>query len=225
MLALPALTARPEPQASDAVTYQARVVEVYADKAIVEINGQRFLVEPVISGQAFPADIGAEIQVVGQQRANVIIPTRIVLPSGAVVSSPSDAGEAGNSAPSEADRSHRGPARRSWHHGDRPSLPPAQSDDRPRPHQRRSRRDRLVRSQPAPRGNRRGRTSAHSLNSRESLPEAEIAKLLAKQGYSSIVLLDQTRFRFLYSVSGPKGERMELHVDRGGNILRRVWLR
>jgi hypothetical protein len=62
-------------------------------------------------------------------------------------------------------------------------------------------------------------------SSPEALPEAEVAKILLRQGYSSIRLLDQRRFRFFYSVSGPQGERMELHVDRGGNILKRVWLR
>ena len=61
-------------------------------------------------------------------------------------------------------------------------------------------------------------------SSPEARPETDVAKLLAKQGYSSIRLLDQSRFRFLYGVSGPQGERMELHVDRAGNIVRRVWL-
>ncbi len=44
-----------EPQATNVATYRARVVEVYADKAIIEIDGRRFLLEPIAPGQAFPA--------------------------------------------------------------------------------------------------------------------------------------------------------------------------
>ena len=93
------------PQASDVATYQARVAEVYGDKAVVEIDGRRFLVEPLAPGQPFPAAVGANIQVVGRQQGNVLIPRRIVLPSGAVVEAPPATDK---SAPTEKDRTIEG---------------------------------------------------------------------------------------------------------------------
>jgi hypothetical protein len=211
------------PQASDVATHQARVIEVYADKAIVEVNGRRFLVEPVVPGQAFPADAGAEIQIIGQQRANVLIPSRIVLPSGVVVQAPSGSGTPG--AP-EKDRTIDSELAA---HGITVSGQPYR------------RRNHTVVAGRTKEGRGVIATFDHNLrlveiedaerhrhihpSSPEAVPEPEVAKLLAKQGYSSIRLLDQSRFSFLYSVSGPRGERMELLVDRGGNIFRRVWLR
>ena len=220
-LAITTWGAKAEPQVSDIGTYQARVVEVYVDRAIVDVNGQRLLVEPIAPGRMFPATAGSEVQIVARQRANVLIPTRIILPSGVVIES---AGAA-TPLPSETDRTVEG------------QLAAHGISVNGRPYRRRN--HTVV----------AGRTSDgrsviasfdHNLrlveiedaehrhihpNSPEALPEAEVAKLIAKRGYSAVALLDQTRFRFLYSVSGPQGERMELHVDRGGNILKRVWLR
>src|SRR5262245_6145765 len=87
ILALATGGSKAEAQASDVATYQARVLEVYVDKAIVDINGRRVLVEPIAAGLPFPAAVGSEIQVVGQQRANVLIPRQLILPTGALVES------------------------------------------------------------------------------------------------------------------------------------------
>jgi len=56
-------------------------------------------------------------------------------------------------------------------------------------------------------------------------PTDTIARLVAERGYSSVRLIDQNRFQFLYSATDSQGQRMELLVDRGGNILRRAWRR
>ena len=222
ILAIATCGSKAEPQTTDIVTYQARVIEVYLDKAIVDINGRRLLVEPIAAGQAFPAEVGSQIQVVGHQRGNVLIPARIILPSGAVVESPSGSGKP---APSDKDRTIEG------------QLAALGVDVTGRPYRRRNL---TVVAGRANDGRSVIASFDHNLllveiedadhrhihpSSPEALPEAEVAKLLAKQRYSSIRLLDQSRFRFLYSVSGPQGERMELHVDRGGHILKRVWLR
>lgn len=211
-----------EPQAPDAVTYTARVLEVYADKAIVDIGGRRVLLEPIAPGQAFPGDIGAEIQVVGQQRGNTLLPSRIILPSGAVVQAPSDTS---NPVLSDRDRSLER------------QLAAHRIEITGRPYRRRNH------TVVAGRRSEGGNVIAsfdHNLrlveiedaehkhihpSAPEALPEADVAKLLAKRGYSAIRLLDQSRFRFLYAATGPQDERMELHVDRAGNILKRVWLR
>lgn len=223
IFALVSADGKAEPQTSDVATHQARVVEVYGDKAVVEIKGRRFLVEPVAPGRPFPAGIGAEIQIVGQHRANVLIPVRIVLPSGAVVqASPGS----GTPAAPEKDRTIENELAA---HGITVSGQPYR------------RRNFTVVAGRTKEGRSVIASFDHNLrlveiedaeqhrhihpNSPEALPEPEVAKLLAKQGYSSIRLLDQRRFRLLYSVSGPRDERMELLVDRGGNILRRVWLR
>lgn len=222
ILAVMTCGSKAEPQASDTGTYQARVVEVYADKAIVEIDGRRVLVEPIAPGQAFPADVGVAIQIVGRQRGNVLIPIRIILPSGAIVQSPSVATKP---TPSGKDGTIES------------QLAAHGIEVTGRPYRRRNQ---TVVAGRASDGRSVIASFDHNLrlveiedaehrhihpSSPDALPEAEVAKLLAKLGYSSILLLDQSRFRFLYSVSGPKGERMELHVDRGGNILKRVWLR
>lgn len=207
-----------EPQASDVATHQARVVEVYGDKAIVEIKGRRFLVEPMAPGQPFPADVGSEIQIVGRQRANVLIPARIVLPSGAVVQAPS--GSPARDRTIESELAAHGitvsgqPYRRRNYTVVAGRTKEGRSVIAAFDHNLR-----LVEIEDAER-----HRHIHP-SSPEALPEPEVAKLIAKQGYTSIRLLDQSRFRFLYSVTGPRDERMELLVDRGGNILRRVWLR
>ncbi len=153
-----------------------------------------------------------------------MIPSRIILPSGAVFQSPSDPG-AGSPVLSDRDRTIDG------------QLAAHGIEVTGRPYRRRN--------QTVAAGRRNdGRNVIASFDhnlrlveieeaehkhihpsSSEALPEAEVAKLLAKRGYSAIRLLDQSRFRFLYAVSGPQDERMELHVDRAGNILKRVWLR
>jgi hypothetical protein len=225
ILAVATYGSKAEPQAADVASYQARVVEIYGDKAIVEIDGQRHLVEPIAPGRAFPSDAGSEIRIVGHRRGNILIPSRIVLPSGSVVQSPPDPGLASMPAPSEKDRTIAG------------QLATHGIEVTGRPYRRRNH------TVVAGRG-KDGRSVIASFDhnlrlveieeaehrhihpsSPEALPEAEVAKLLAKRGYSTILLLDQSRFRFLYSASGPQGERMELHLDRGGNILKRVWLR
>lgn len=225
MLALASAGSRAEPQASEVATYQARVLEVYADKAIVEINGRRFLVEPVTPGQTFPADVGADIGLVARQRANVLIPARIILQSGNVIQSTSEAALTSKPAPSGTERTIES------------QLAAHGISVTGRPYRRRNHTVVAGRTKD-------GRTVIASLDhnlrlveiedaehrhihptSPEARPEPEVAKLLASQGYSSIRLIDQSRYRFLYSAAGPEGERMELHVDRGGNILKRVWLR
>jgi hypothetical protein len=223
ILALVSSGGKAEPQPSDIALHPARVVEIYGDKAIVEIKGRRFLVEPVAPGQPFPADVGSEIQIAGRQRGNVLIPSRIVLPSGAVVQAPSGAGAP---VPPEKDRTVEGQLAA---HGITVSGPPYRRRNHTvvagRTKEGRSviaafdHNLRLVEIEDAER-----HRHIHP-GSPQALPEPEVARLIAKQGYTSIRLLDQSRFRFLYSVSGPRGERMELLVDRGGNILRRVWLR
>ena len=211
-----------EPQASDVATYQARVAEVYGDKAVVEIDGRRFLVEPLAPGQPFPAGVGSNIQVVGRQQGNVLIPRRIVLPSGAVVEAPPATDK---SAPTEKDRTIEG------------QLATLGIDVTGRPYRRRNYtvvagRTKDGRSVIASFDHNMQLVELQDAEHRHihpgapgALSEPEIARLLAERGYSSIRLLDRSRFLFLYAVSGPQGERMELHVDRGGNILKRVWLR
>src|SRR6266508_5701384 len=73
---------RAQPQAPIPTEFRGRIVEIYGDKAIVEIDGRRFLVESIQSDKPFPGDMGAEIQVLGYSRGNVLVPSRITLPSG-----------------------------------------------------------------------------------------------------------------------------------------------
>jgi hypothetical protein len=214
-----------ELQAPEAAEYRARIVEIYGDKAIVEVDGQRFLVEPVQPDRPFPADVGSEVRIFGQSRGNVIVPGRIVLPSGATVQR--QARDVGTSEqPGQAgDRSIEAQLR---NHGitvvGRPyrkrnyTVVEGRADD--------GRRviaffDSGLRLEEIEEAEHR---HIHP-SSPEALPEADVARLLATRGYSSVRLIDQSRFRFLYSVTDPQGQRMELHVDRGGHIIRRVWLR
>jgi hypothetical protein len=211
-----------EPQTTHSVKYQGRVLEVYADKAIVEVKGRRFLVEPIAPGEPFPAAVGSEIRIVGSERDNVLIPSRIVLPSGAVVDVrplPGNPMQPATDNTIESQLAALGikissrPYRRRNH-----TVVAGQDQTGSNVIALFDHNLRLVEIEDA------DHRHIHPSSS-EALPESEILSLLAKQGYTSIRLLDRSRFRFLYAVLSPLGERMELHVDRGGKIVRRVWLR
>src|SRR5262245_35612415 len=73
---------RAQPQPPVPTEFRGRIVEIYGDKAIVEIDGRRFLVEAIQSDKPFPADVGSEVQILGESRGNVLVPTQITLPSG-----------------------------------------------------------------------------------------------------------------------------------------------
>jgi hypothetical protein len=210
-------------QAPAQTEFRARIVEIYGDKAIVEIGGQRFLVESIQSDKPFPGEVGAEIEILGQSRGNVLVPSRITLPSGVSVQRQ----EAG--LPREPglaqDRSIEGQLRelgitavgrpfRRRHQ----TVVEGRADD--------GRRviasfDRGLRLEEIEETEYR---HIHPM-SPDALPPMEVARRLANQGYSSVRLIDQGRFRLLYSVTDRQGQPMELLVDRSGAILRRVWLR
>jgi hypothetical protein len=214
-----------EPQNHDLTEFRARIVEIYGDKAIVEVDGRRFLVESIQSDRPFPGDVGSEIQILGRSRGNVLLPSRITLPSGVSFQRPAvDPGAAKQ--PGQAqDRSIEAQLR---DHGitvvGRPyrrrnyTIVEGRADDGRSVIALFDRGLRLEEIEEAEHRHIHPRSP-------EALPEAEVARRLASQGYSSIRLIDQSRFRFLYSVTGPRGQQMELHVGRGGSILRRVWLR
>jgi hypothetical protein len=219
---MPVNAGNAEPIASEPSEYRARIVEIYGDKAIVEIDSRRFLVEAIEPGKPFPADVGSDIRIEGRSRGNVLVPSRITLPSGSTVQR---AAEGAGQTPGQ-DRSIEGQLR---DHGitvvGRPyrrrnfTVVEGRGEDGRRVIAVFDSSLRLEEIEEA-----EHRRHIHP-RSPEALSEPEVARLLAGQGYSSIRLIGQNRFQFLYSVTNAKGQQMELQVDRGGNILRRVWLR
>jgi len=215
---------RAQPQPPAATEFRARIVEIYGDKAIVEIDGRRFLVEAIQSDKPFPGEVGAEIQILGQSRGNVLVPSRITLPSGVSVQRQAEVGP-----PREPglgpDRSIEGqlrelgitavgrPFRRRYQ-----TVVEGRADDGRRVIASFDRGLRLEEIE---------ETEFRHIHpmSPDALPPMEVARRLASQGYSSVRLIDQGRFRLLYLVNDRQGQPMELLVDRSGAILRRVWLR
>ena len=224
LIAFP-IEGRAQVPAPDLKEYRARVVEIYGDKAIVEVDGRRFLVEPFQPDKPFPAEMGAEVRIVGQAQGNILVPSMIILPSGAAIQrQPLDRGATGQPQPGDA-RNIEAQLRK---HGitvvGRPyrrrnsTVVEGRADD--------GRKviglfDSGLRLEEIEEAEHR---HVHP-RSPEALPETEVARLVAERGYSSVRLVDQSRFQFLYSVTDQQGQRMELLVDRGGNILRRVWRR
>jgi len=214
-----------QPQTAAPTEFRARVIEIYGDKAIVDIEGGRFLVESIQSDKPFPGEVGSVIQILAYRRDNVLVPSRITLPSGASIQRPASGAGPAKEWGLGHDRSIAGqlrelgiavvgrPFRRRYQ-----TVVEGRADD--------GRRviasfDRGLRLEEIEETEHR-----HIFpGSPDSLPQAEVARRLANQGYSSIQLIDQSRFRFVYLVDDSQGQRMELHVDRGGAILRRVWLR
>jgi hypothetical protein len=216
---------RSQASAADLSEYRVRILEIYGDKAIVEFDGRRFLVEPLQQDSPFPAGIGTDIRIMGRARGNVLVPSVIMLPSGAALNrQASDSGAAGQPLPADA----RNIETQLGKHGialvGRPyrrrnsTVVEGRAED--------GRKvialfDSGLRLEEIEEAEHR---RIHP-RSPEALPEAEVARLVAERGYSSVRLIDQNRFLLLYSVTDSQGQRMELHVDRGGNILRRVWNR
>ncbi|MCC6888575.1 MAG: hypothetical protein IT536_08585 [Hyphomicrobiales bacterium] len=204
------------------VPLSGRVVEVFGDRAIVESEGRRYLVGPLVAGEGFPAGVGELVQIVGPRQGNVIVPQRLVLASGAVVNAtPATDG----ASPLRGLRSIDAQLKR---YG-------VVATERPY-----RRRNQTVVAGQTGDGRRVIATFDHSLrieeiedadhrhihpNAPEALTPQAVMQRLEKQGYGSIRLLDQSRYRLLFAATGPAGERMELHVDRGGSIFKRVWLR
>src|SRR5258708_24129111 len=94
---------RAELPAQDLKEYRARIVEIYGDKAIVEVDGRRFLVEPFQQDKPFPVEIGADIRIVGHVRENVLVPSMIILPSGSAIQRQTlDSGTTGQPHPADA---------------------------------------------------------------------------------------------------------------------------
>jgi hypothetical protein len=206
---------------------RGRVVEVFGDKAVVEADGERLLVEPIKPNAPFAAVVGAEIEVAGRRNGNVLVPDRLRLPSGAVLQreEATPAPRLGDASPSPADDSLEAQlAREGITIVGRPYRKRNYTEVAGRAANGRmviavfDQARRLQEIEDAE------HTHIHP-DSPSALPEPEVARLLASAGFSSIRLIDQRRFRFLYSAVGPRGERMELHVDRAGNVLKRVWLR
>lgn len=217
--------AKTQSSAPELKEYRARIVEIYGDKAIVDVDKRRILVEPIEPEKPFPAELNAEVRIVGDTRGNVLVPSVIILPSGvAIRRQVPDLGPKGQP-PATNERSIEGQLRK---YGimvvGRPyrrrnyTVVEGRADD--------GRRviavfDSALRLEEIEEAEYR---RIHP-RSPEALPEAEIARLVTAHGYSSVRLLDQNRFQFLYSAMDSEGQRMELYVDRAGNILRRVWLR
>jgi hypothetical protein len=209
--------------APDLKEYRARIVEIYGDKAIVEVDDRRFLVEPVQQDKPFPAEIGADIRIVGQVRENVLVPSMIILPSGSAIQRQTlDSGTTGQ--PADARniegqlRKHKIEAVGRPYRRRNSTVVEGRADDGRKVIALFDSGLRLEEIEEAEHRHIHPRSP-------EALPEAEVARLVAERGYSSVRLIDQNRFQFLYSVSDSQGQRMELLVDRGGNILRRVWRR
>ena len=59
----------------------------------------------------------------------------------------------------------------------------------------------------------------------EAVPQGEVERRLGALGFTSIRLLDQRRYLFFFSAVDSRGDPMEVHVDRAGNIVKRIWLR
>jgi hypothetical protein len=204
-------------QERQAVDLSARVAEVFGDKAIVESGGERLLVEPVATDKAFPAGIGSEIRIAGDRVGNVLTPRRVTLPSGSVVEreAPPDAGE-----PSLAGQLARegvtiaGPPYRKRHATE---VAGRRADGR----MVIATFDRAGRLQEIEDADHR---HIHP-QSPEAIPAAEVERRLSALGFTSVRLIDQRRYLFFFSAVDPRGDAMELHVDRAGNILKKIWLR
>lgn len=214
--------------AQDAVNASgALVVEVYGDKALVEIDSRRFLVEPLSAGTPFPAAPGSRIDIAGRRDGNVVTPERLTLPSGDVVRA-AGAGAAGGSTappspaavPSVEDQLAR------------EGITPLDGPYRKHRFTEVIGRDAAGRKQIVlfdPNGRLREIEDAEHRHvdpdSPAAVGAAEVEGRLRAAGYASVQLLDQRRYRFLFSAVSGRGEPMELTVDRGGNILKRVWVR
>jgi hypothetical protein len=228
LAALVALAATGAAGAQDrqAVELRARVVELFGDKAIVESAGERLLVEPIAAGQAFPAAIGSEIAIAGFRIGNVLTPSRVTLPSGAVVeraAPPAPPASAPDATPGDGSLAAQlaregitmvGPPYRKRHATE---VAGRTADGR------------MVIASFDQGGRLREIEDADHRHvhpqSPEALPAAEVERRLGALGFTSIRLFDQRRYLFFFSAVDPRGEPMELSVDRAGNILKRVWLR
>jgi hypothetical protein len=218
-----AFTGEGRAQAPAATEFHARIVEIYGDKAIVEIEGRRFLVEAIQSDKPFPGEVGAEIQIVGESRGNVLVPSQITLPSGASIQrqavTPGPGRPGGGWERIEGQLRELGitavgrPFRRRHQ-----TVVEGRADDGRRVIASFDRGLRLEEIE---------ETEFRHIHpmSPDVLPPMEVTRRLTNQGYSSVRLIDQGRFRLLYLVNDRQGQPMELLVDRSGAILRRVWLR
>ncbi len=218
-------------QDRQAVDLHARVVEVFGDKAIVESGGERLLVEPIAPDKAFPAAIGADIQIAGYRMGNVLMPSRVTLPSGASVEreTPRASSSTASSAPppdaAPGDRSLAGQLARE-------GVTIVGSPYRKRYYTEvagRTADGRMVIASFDPGGLLREIEDADHRHvhpqSPEALPQAEVERRVGALGFTSIRLLDQRRYLFFFSAVDFRGDPMELHVDRAGNIVKRIWLR
>ena len=233
ILALLTLAATGEAAAQDrqAIDLRARVTEVFGDKAIVELGGERLLVEPIAPDKAFPAAIGADIGIAGTRVGNVLTPSRVTLPSGATVereaprASPSIAPSATTPDAAPGDRSLAGQLARE-------GITMVGSPYRKRYYTEvagRTADGRMVIASFDHAGRLQEIEDAEHRHvhpqSPEALPAAEVERRLTALGFTSIRLLDQRRYLFFFSAVDSRGDPMELHVDRAGNILKKVWLR
>lgn len=216
---------RAQLSAPDLKEYRARIVEIYGDKAIVEVDGRRFLVEPVQQDKPFPVEIGADVRIVGQVQENVLVPSMIILPSGSAIQRQTlDGGATGQPQPADARnietqlRKHKIEAVGRPYRRRNSTVVEGRADDGRKVIALFDSGLRLEEIEEAEHRHIHPRSP-------EALAEAEVARLVAERGYSSVRLIDQNRFQLLYSVTDSQGQRMELLVDRGGNILRRAWRR
>jgi hypothetical protein len=218
-------------QERQAVDVRARVVEVFGDKAVVESGGERLLVEPIAPDKAFPADIGADIGIAGYRMGNVLTPGRVTLPSGAIVereaprASSSAAPSAPPADPTPGDRSLAGQLARE-------GVTIVGSPYRKRYYTEvagRTADGRMVIASFDHGGLLREIEDADHRHvhpqSPEAVPQGEVERRLGALGFTSIRLLDQRRYLFFFSAVDSRGDPMEVHVDRAGNIVKRIWLR
>jgi hypothetical protein len=233
VLALLVLAATGPAAAQDrqAVDLRARVVEVFGDKAIVASNGERLLVEPIAPDKEFPARVGADIEIAGSRIGNVLTPSRVTLPSGVAVER--EASRAPSPAASSAPPPDAAPGDRSLA-GQlaREGVTIVGSPYRKRYYTEvagRTADGRMVIASFDHGGLLREIEDADHRHvhpqSPEALPQAEVERRVGGLGFTSIRLLDQRRYLFFFSAVDPRGDPMELHVDRAGNIVKRVWLR
>jgi hypothetical protein len=215
-------------QDRQAVDLRARVVEVFGDKAIVDSGGERLLVEPIAPDKAFPAAVGAEIGITGFRLGNVLTPDRVTLPSGATVGRETSPAISPSATPPDSAPGDRSLAGQLAREGVTMVGPPY----RKRSYTEvagRTADGRMVIASFDHSGVLREIEDADHRHihpqSPEAIPQAEVEHRLGALGFKSIRLIDQRRYLFFFSVVDSRGDPMELHVDRAGNILKKIWLR
>lgn len=196
----------------------ALVIEVFGEKAVIEIDGKRFLVEALPPHTPFPAAAGSRIGIEGRHDGNVVWPDRVTLPSGEILR-PAAPGAAPPVASVTEQLAREGitAAGRPYRKRNATEIIGRDASGR-----------KLIASFD-PSGRLREIEDAEhrhvAPDSPDAVSAAEVESRLRAAGYTSLRLVDQRRYQFLFSAANARGEAMELHVDRAGNVLKRVWLR